>query len=432
MRIILLNQAFYPDHAATAQHAHDLAKHLVAQGHDVAVVASRSIYGSKGAALPRRETVEGIEVHRVGKSIFGKASIVARMFDFALFYLLALVKVMTLRRPDVIVPFTTPPFIALVGWALKTVKRCRYVYWVMDLYPDVPVAFGMMKANGLAACLLEKIHRFCFRRADRIVVLGQCMKDRLVGKHVPAQRITVIGPWADVDELAPLSADDNPLRRDWGLQGKFVVMYSGNLGLAHDIDTIKQTMTDLKDRDDIRFVFVGGGKRMTQVQQYAQEQRLANTLFMPYQPRESIRASLSLADLHLISLAKPMTGLLVPSKLFGIMAAGRASLFVGDKASEVGRILLEHCCGRVVEVGDAGGLPAEIKQLSQDREACDQMGQLAREAMKNTYDRKHACNAWEQLLLDCVNGQHASVPNRQLQDQTQSPAEPAQANGPKR
>ena len=115
MRIILLNQAFYPDHAATAQHAHDLAKYLVAQGHDVAVVASRSIYGSKGAALPKRETVDGIEIHRVGKSIFGKASIIARLIDFALFYLLALTKVMTIKRPDVIVPFSTPPFIALAG-----------------------------------------------------------------------------------------------------------------------------------------------------------------------------------------------------------------------------------------------------------------------------------------------------------------------------
>jgi len=428
MRIILLNQAFYPDHAATAQHAHDLGRYLVAQGHEVSVVASRSIYGSKGAALPRHETVDGIEVHRVGQSVFGKASIVARLFDFALFYLLALVKVMRLKRPDVIVPFSTPPFVALIGWALKAVKRCRYVYWVMDLYPDVPIAFGMLKANGLAARLLERVHRFCFRRADRIVVLGQCMKDRLIDKRVPAGRITVIGPWADVDELEPLPADSNPLRRDWGLEGKFVVMYSGNLGLAHDIDTIMQAMTRLKDRDDIRFVFVGGGKRMTQVRQYAQEHHLPNAIFKPYQPRESIRESLSLADLHLISLAQPMTGLLVPSKLFGIMAAGRASVFVGDPASEVGRILIEHACGRIVREGDADRLTAAITELSSDRAACDQMGKSARQAMVDTYDRRHACQAWAQLLEECTN----TRPATDTLDNQDAEINPARAHGQNR
>ncbi len=404
MRIILLNQAFYPDHAATAQHAHDLAKHLVTQGHQVAVVASRSIYGSKGAALPRRETVDGIEVHRVGKSIFGKASILARMFDFALFYLLALVKVMRLKRPDVIVPFSTPPFIALVGWALKTVKRCRYVYWVMDLYPDVPIAFGIMKADGFGARLLERVHRFCFRRADKVVVLGRCMRDRLIGKGTPPERIVLIPPWADVDELEPLPRDENPLRKEWGLEDKLVVMYSGNLGLAHDIDTLRGAIVKLKDRDDIRFVFVGGGKLMAQMQAFCEQQKLPNTVFKPYQPRESIRASLGLADLHLISQANAMTGLLVPSKLYGIMAAGRASVFVGQPDAEVGRVIEETGCGRVVSIGDIDALAGTIVELAGDRQACERMGQAARDAMIATLDRRHACEAWEQLLGECVNG----------------------------
>ena len=404
MRIILLNQAFYPDHAATAQHAHDLAKHLVKNGHEVAVVASRSIYGSKGAALPKRETVDGIEVHRVGKSIFGKASIVARMIDFALFYLLALCKVMTIKRPDVIVPFSTPPFIALVGWMLKVVKRCKAVYWVMDLYPDVPIAFGIMKPNGLGAKFLEGVHRFCFRRCDRSVVLGRCMRDRLIGKGIPAEKIALIPPWADIDELEPLPRDENPLRDEWDLQGKLVVMYSGNLGLAHDIDTLRGAMENLKDRDDIRFVFVGGGKLMSQLKDWCDEKKLANALFKPYQPREDIRKSLSLADLHLISQANAMTGLLVPSKLYGIMAAGRASIFVGKPEAEVALVLEENHAGRVVPIGDIDGLTNTIAELANAPEACRSMGNAARDAMKTTYDRRHACNAWEKLLTACVSG----------------------------
>ncbi len=440
MRIILLNQAFYPDHAATAQHAHDLAKYLVAQGHDVAVVASRSIYGSKGAALPKRETVDGIEVHRVGKSIFGKASIIARLIDFALFYLLALIKVMTLKRPDVIVPFSTPPFIALVGWMLKTVKRCKAVYWVMDLYPDVPIAFGIMKADGLGARLLEKVHRFCFNHCDRSVVLGRCMRDRLIDKGIPKKKIALIPPWADIDELQPVPRDENPLRKEWGLQGKLVVMYSGNLGLAHDIDTLRGAMEKLRGRDDIRFVFVGGGKLMTQLQTYCQEHNLTNAIFKPYQPREAIRTSLSLADLHLISQANAMTGLLVPSKLYGIMASGRASIFVGKPEAEVALVLQENNAGKVVAIGDVDGLADTITALADDPGTCQRMGDAAREAMAKTYDRRHACAAWERLLIECVYGSRPEVADDNDQNANEStpgsapgstPSKPAPAHGSK-
>lgn len=426
MRIILLNQAFYPDHAATAQHAHDLAKHLVQNGHEVAVVASRSIYGSKGAALPKRETVDGIEVHRVGKSIFGKASIIARMIDFALFYLLALFKVMTIKKPDVIVPFSTPPFIALVGWMLKKCKRCKAVYWVMDLYPDVPIAFGMMKPDSFSARTLERIHRFCFNHCDRSVVLGRCMRDRLIGKGVPPKKIALIPPWADIDELAPLPRDENPLRDEWELQGKLVVMYSGNLGLAHDIDTLRGAMEKLRERDDIRFVFVGGGKLMTQLQTYCEEHRLTNALFKPYQPREAIRTSLSLADLHMISQADAMTGLLVPSKLYGIMAAGRASIFIGKSGAEVARVLQENNAGQVVAVGDVDALTDTITQLADDPDACQRMGDAARDAMARTYDRRHACQAWERLLTECVSGDAPDVADDNSQNTDGStPADPA-------
>ncbi|GAB4187473.1 MAG: glycosyltransferase family 4 protein [Phycisphaeraceae bacterium] len=428
MRIILLNQAFYPDHAATAQHAHDLARHLVRHGHDVAVVASRSIYGSKGAALPKYENVDGIEVHRVGKSLFGKSTILARMIDFALFYVLALTKVMTIRRPDVIVPFSTPPFIVLVGWMLKVFKRCKVVYWVMDLYPDVPIAFGLMKPTSPTARLLERLHRFCFRHCDRSVVLGRCMRDLLLSKDIPAEKIALIPPWADVEELEPLPRDDNPLRTEWELHNNFIVMYSGNLGLAHDIDTIRGAMVALKDRPDIRFVFIGGGKHMTQLQSFCEEQKLDNVLFKPYQPREAIRASLSLADLHLISQAESMTGLLVPSKLYGIMAAGRASVFIGNEKAEVGRVLQETGSGRIVPVGDVQGLTETIIGLADDPEACRRMGDAARQAMQTTYDRRHACKAWEDLLTECVSGKRvdpADVPASQAAEHVdQAPAEP--------
>ena len=158
MRVLMINQVFYPDVAATAQHAHDLSRSLVASGHEVSIIASRALYGQKGAALPAYEEIDGIRVHRVGRSFFGKASILARLFDFGYFYLAATVKVLALRKHDVSICFTTPPFISLLGWFLRCVKGTKMVYWVMDLYPDVPVACGVMKEGSLVTRFFESIN----------------------------------------------------------------------------------------------------------------------------------------------------------------------------------------------------------------------------------------------------------------------------------
>ena len=191
MRVLLLNQVYHPDPAATAQHADDLARHLVRQGHEVHVIASRALYGSKGAALPAHEQVDGVEVHRVGRSLFGKSSIVARIADFGLFYVFALLKAMTVPRPDVTVCFTTPPFIALAGWWLRLTRGSKFVYWVMDLYPDLPVACGVMKPKSIATRFFESINRFCLRSADRSVVLGRCMQDRVLATGMMCKRCSM-------------------------------------------------------------------------------------------------------------------------------------------------------------------------------------------------------------------------------------------------
>lgn len=402
MRVILLNQAFYPDHAATAQHAHDLARHLVRQGHEVAVITSRSLYGQKGASLPRFEQIEGIEVHRVGASLFGKSSILARILDFALFYVLATLKALRLRRADVIVPFTTPPFIALVGLLLRAVKGTRVVYWLMDLYPDLPVACGVMKRHGWTTALLERLHRFCLRRVDRVVVLGRCMKQLVLDKAVPAERIEQIGVWADHTEVTPLPREDNPYRAQWDLAGKFVVMYSGNFGLGHDVETLCGAIERLRDRDDIRFLCVGGGKRLEELRRFIEQAKVTNVQVHPYQPREKLDALLSLADVHLISLAAPVCGIMVPSKLFGILAAARPSIFVGPTGSEIARVLAESDAGLTVSNGDAEALAQAIRALQADPARAQAMGDRARQALIERYDRAHACAAWERLLRRLV------------------------------
>lgn len=418
MRILLINQVFWPDVAATAQHADDLARHLARHGHEVHAIASRSIYGSKGAALPPRENlpvepVPGltahpapVQIHRVGKSLFGKGSIAARLADFALFYLLAAVKAFTVPRPDVVVCFTTPPFISLLGWLLRLVRGPRFVYWVMDLYPDAPVQAGVMSPRSPVTRLFESLNRFCLRSADRSVVLGRCMLERVLAKGTPHERVEHIGVWSEPAEVAPLPRDANPFRERWKLGDRFVVMYSGNFGIGHDVQTMLDAAENLRDDDRVRFLFVGGGKRMPTVEAFVRERRLANCVIDGYQPREQLAASLSAADLHLATLIEGNEGIMVPCKLFGIMAAERPAVFIGSPVSELSRVLAEHDAGFTVRQGDAAALVGIIRRLAADPEEAHRLGRNARRALGEAYDRERACERWR-LLLESLTHHHA-------------------------
>lgn len=409
MRILMLNQVFYPDVAATAQHAHDLAKHLVAQGHEVTAIASRSLYGHKGAALPKRETVDGIDIIRVGKSLFGKSSIIARVADFGLFYLAAGARAIFGKKHDVVICFTTPPFIALVGWAMRLTRRTRFVYWVMDLYPDLPVACGVMKPGSPITRVCEAVNRFCLRRADRTVVLGRCMAERVLGKGVRADHIAHIGVWSDQDEIKPIDRTTNPYRKRWDLGDRFVVMYSGNFGLGHDIETMCNAALALRDDDAIRFVFVGDGKKKQPVADFVAQHELTNCVIAPYQPRETLDQSLSCADLHLASLLEGVEGIMVPCKLFGIMAAGRPCVFIGHPTSELARVLDDHDCGFTVRQGETDALVAIIKDLASDPDRARTLGDNARAALGAAYSRNAACEQWRELLEDVVAGRASNT-----------------------
>jgi glycosyltransferase involved in cell wall biosynthesis len=398
MRVLLVNQVFYPDVAATAQHADDLARHLVRHGHEVHAIASRSIYGKKGATLPRHEVVEGVHIHRVGKSLFGKSSIIARLADFALFYVAAFWKALRTPKPDVVVCFTTPPFISLVGWLLRVLRGSKYVYWVMDLYPDVAVACGVVKPASPITRLCEKLNRFCLKRADEVVVLGRCMRQRVLDKGIAPDRVHHIGVWSDADEVAPLTRAENPYTERWNLADKFVLMYSGNFGLAHDVKTMLGAAEALRDDDRFLFLFVGGGKRKDEIGAFVDEKKLTTAVVADYQPRDQLHASLSSGDAHFVSMIPGAEGTVVPCKLFGIMAAGRPTVFIGPPESELALVLAEHDAGVVVEPGDVPGLVNAIRELADNRGRTEQMGANARLGLRATYGREMACEAWRSLL----------------------------------
>jgi glycosyltransferase involved in cell wall biosynthesis len=335
-------------------------------------------------------------------SVFGKAGIAARVADFGLFYVLALWRLLTMERPDVVVCYTTPPFIGLAGIVCRWLRGSKTVYWVMDLYPDVAVACGVMREKGLATRFFERVNRFILRHSDVDVVLGRCMEERVIGKGTPRERVRMIPVWADLGGLGPVEHGVNPLRKVWAPGGEFVVMYSGNFGLGHDAQTIIGAMRALKDDAGIRFVFIGGGKRRKEVEAAVGEFGLKNVMFEEYRPREELSRSLSAGDVHLISLREGVEGIMVPSKMYGIMAVGRPSLFVGHPSSEISRVLEESGSGVTVREGDWAGLAARIIALRDDPARRLEMGERGRAAIAGRYDSTAACGAWVEMLEGLV------------------------------
>jgi glycosyltransferase involved in cell wall biosynthesis len=248
-------------------------------------------------------------------------------------------------------------------------------------------------------------------------VLGRRMAERVAGLGVPAERIRMLPNWADGANIVPVAPESNALRREWGLGDAFVVGYSGNLGRAHEIDTLLQAMTLLQaraaaagngtPRRPVLWLFIGSGALLGRLKAEVSRRRLAAVRFQPYQPKQRLAESLSAADVHLVSLRPELEGLIVPSKLYGIAAAGRPTLFIGDEEGEVARLLAEHKCGQTVPAGDGPALADAILDLAASPGVCRWMGLRARAAFAADFDKPIALGRWERLLQEVAAARRA-------------------------
>ncbi len=396
MRVLAINQFYLPDHSASSQLLGELCEGLVADGAEVSVIASRGTYFG-GEPLPSRETREGVEVTRPWATSLGKRARVHRMSDYLSFWSSAVGAVVTAKRPDVLIALTTPPMIAAGAAAVGTVRRIPLVTWVHDIYPDVAAAFGVLNPRGAAFRVLRGVARATHARTQRVVTLGEDMAERLVAQGARAERIRVIPNWADGGRIGPLPHDQNAFRTEHDLVGRFVVMYSGNLGEGHDVATFIAAARLLEAREPrVLFLFIGGGSREPEARRLALDVR--NVRFLPYQPHSRLGESLPAADVHLISLRPGVEGLLVPSKLYGALASGRPVLYVGPPSSEIARVVERDQVGWGCRNGDAAGLAAEIARLCQDTEHWARLGQRARAVFEAKYDRAVTLAQWRAVL----------------------------------
>ena len=419
-RILFINQYYWPDNASTAQHLTDLAESLAARGHDCRVLCSRGGYRPGADRPPAFEVRNGVEIHRVGATSFGRLTTPARLSDYLSFYAAAAARVFTLPRFDLAITLTTPPLIGLVGMLLRKLRRTRHVVWSMDLHPECSVALGRMSAGNPIVSALRALSDAVYKDADKVVVLGPYMADRVAAKGVRPDRLATIPVWSRRDEVYPLDRRGHPLREELGLVDKFVAMYSGNLGLAHAFDEFLEAARRLRDRDDLVFLFVGEGPRLAEVREAKRREGLNNVRLLDYFPRDRLFASLSLADAHLISLRSPMTGLVVPGKLYGAMASGRPTLFLGPEHCETADAIREAGCGATVRTGDVDGLVEALSALADDPERARLEGERARSAFLGAFDKDGCCDRWAELI-----GGQVVAPVARLADTDLAPPSPA-------
>lgn len=400
MKVVFVNRFFYPDHAATSQILSDLVFDLAQDGVQVEVITSRMLYDNAAAALPPLENVAGVTVRRIWSSRLGRANLTGRALDYLTFYLSAAWSVWQHTDQDTIVVAKTDP--PLLSAAVAPVVRLRggmLVNWLQDLFPEVANALHMRLVRGPVLELLRRVRNASLRAARINVVLGSRMQTLVELQGVPTRQIRLIPNWADGDEIRPVQRECNPLRNDWHLGERFIVGYSGNMGRAHEFDAIVSAAERLKDRRDIVFLFIGSGAQREAVQHQFERRGLDNVIFQPYQPRERLSHSLGVADVHLVTLNPALEGLIVPSKFYGVAAAGRATLFIGDVQGEIPEVMREAHCGFAVASGDGPALADFIVRLADDPALCAGMGSKARAVFEQRFERRLALQAWKAVLL---------------------------------
>ena len=393
-RLLVLNQYYAPGVEATAHLLTELCESLAAD-FDVTVITGRLRGREHDPDFERRN---GVEIVRLHSTSFDRASLARRASNYLTYLGRALRRGLAAERPDVVLAMTDPPLVGDVAYLVARRFRVPLVVVSQDVFPEIAVNLRRLR-HPLLIAVLRALIGFYLRRADRVVAIGPVMKSRLVEKRVRPERIEVIPNWVDTDAVTPRPRD-NDWAREHGLTDRFVVMHSGNVGHAQNLDLLVTATTQLEDLERLAVLVVGTGARHAHTVELARQLGVDRIEFLPYQPRARISESLSSADVHYVGLTAGLAGFVVPSRVYGILAAGRPILAAVDRDSETAQLVVEAGCGIVVPPARPDLVAQAIRALAAGEHDLAEMGRRARAYVEENGSRARAVERYRRLLLD--------------------------------
>jgi colanic acid biosynthesis glycosyl transferase WcaI len=393
-RLLVLNQYYWPGVEATAQLLTELCEAL-SEEMDVTVVTG-VLHGHEDQ--PRKLTHNDVKIVRVASTSFERSKLLARASNYVTYLGSSLLEGLRVKRPDVVLCMTDPPIVADIALVVARRYRAPLVVISQDVFPEIAAELKRLE-NPVVMSLLRRLVGLYLQRADRIVAIGETMRGRLEAKGAPADRLRVISNWIDTERLEPRERT-NAWARHENLEDKFVVMHSGNVGHAQDLDSLLRAGTFLRDLDDLQIMIIGMGARHAELVALAQLHELEHVKFMYYQPREVLPDSLSAADLHVVGLASGLAGYVVPSRLYGILAVAKPVIAAADEESETAQVVRRVGCGIVVPPGRPDLLARAIRDAHDGKYDLEEMGRRGREWVECEADRSVAVRRYRDLLFE--------------------------------
>jgi glycosyltransferase involved in cell wall biosynthesis len=400
----IITEFFPPDYAATGQLIEELVKQLEKQGVKIRVFTGQPGYAFTNDQAPALEQLGNINIQRSRSTQVWSGRIRGKAINGILFTLRSFLHIIkNVKGNDVVLLTSAPPFLSIAGYLGHLLLGFPYVCLMYDIYPDIAIALGVVNKNHWLAKFWWTINRKIWQKSKGIIVLSPTMKERVV-EICPqiADKVSVIQSWGDPDFILPIAKKDNWFAKEHNLDSKFTVLYSGNMGRCHDMDTILATAQQLKN-EPIQFVFIGGGPKRESFMENVNRLGLKNFLFLPYQDKNVLPYSLTACDLSLVSIEAGLESLITPSKLYPALAAGRPIGAICPKNSYLRQLVADGGFGASVDNGDSNSLSMFILKLKSDRQLAEKMGNASRQYLQSHFTLEIIAKQYIKALEQAIN-----------------------------
>ena len=376
----------------------DLLPFLASRGHKIKVIISNIHYRPIQSTYFKNCTNKNIKFSSAWSISLTNNKYISKLSTMISYSFSAIICSIFSRSVHKNIFITQPPLFFLWGYILYLLKRERYICVMMDVYPDIAIKAGIISKDGLIARGTRIIANFALKRAESVVVIGRCMKKKLISLGIPSKKIEIITNWVDENSIKPIPHSRNSFRKINKLNDKFIVMYSGNMGLGHYFNDILEVAKKMKELKDAIFLFVGGGARLNEIEKYKNKHKLENIKIMPYQNYDILNQSLASADIHFISLRNGFEGLMVPSKLYSILAVGRPILYQGPLNSEIGLMIKDYKIGFSVNQREVEELELKLLKIRNNSELKKSLAEKSRSVLERYYNKEKILKLYEDIL----------------------------------